>query len=77
MTAILRQLVTTLKEVSPVLVAMDSQAMDPPARVNISINLFLKNINKLSHIHYKGSGIQHISISNFLPIFMTCDCRYK
>ena len=47
MSAIVGQLVTTLKEVSPVLVAMDSQAMDPPARVNTSINLFLQNINKL------------------------------
>ena len=38
MTAIVRQLVTTLKEVSPVLVTLDSQAMDPLARVNASIN---------------------------------------
>ena len=47
MTAILRQCVTTLREVSPVLVTLDSQAMDPLARVNTSINLFLQNINKL------------------------------
>ena len=47
MTAILRQLVTTLKEVSPVLVTLDSQAMDPLVQVNASINLFLLNINNL------------------------------
>ena len=39
-TAILRQLVTTLKEVSPVLVTLDSQAIDPLAQVNGCINLF-------------------------------------
>ena len=38
MTAIFRQLVTTLKEVSPVLVTLVSQAMDPLAQVNASIN---------------------------------------
>ena len=47
MTAILRQHVATLKEVSPVLVTMDSQGMDPLAQVNASINLFLQNINNL------------------------------
>ena len=46
-TAILRQLVTTLKEVSPVLVTLGSQAMDPLVQVNASINLFLLNINYL------------------------------
>ena len=40
-TAILRQLVTTLKEVSPVLVTLDSQGMDPLAQVNAYVNLFL------------------------------------
>ena len=40
MTAILRQLVTTLREVSPVFVALDSQAMDPLVQVNGCINLF-------------------------------------
>ena len=38
MTAILRQLVTILKEVSPVLVTLDSQAVDPLVQVNASIN---------------------------------------
>ena len=47
MTVILRQLATTLREVSPVLVTLDSQAMDPIAQVHASINLFLQNINKL------------------------------
>ena len=69
MSAILRQLVTTQKEVSPVLVTLDSQAMDPIAQVHASINLFLDTINNLSHIHYKGSRIQHISISNFSSNF--------
>ena len=64
MTAILTPLVTTLREVSPVLVTLGSQAMDPLAQVIASTNLFLENINNLGHIHYKGSGIQHISISN-------------
>ena len=40
MAVILRQLVTTLKEVSPVLVTLDSQAMGHLAQVNASINLF-------------------------------------
>ena len=47
MTAILRQLVTTLKEVSPVLVTMDSQGMGPLAQVNASIDLFSQNTNNL------------------------------
>ena len=34
MSAILRQLVTTQKEVSPVLVTLDSQAMDPLVQVS-------------------------------------------
>ena len=42
MTAILRQLVTTLKEVSPVLVTMDSQGMVPLAQVSAFINLFYR-----------------------------------
>ena len=42
MTAILRQLVTTLREVSPVLVTLDSQAMDPLAQVNASTNFFYR-----------------------------------
>ena len=42
MSAILRQHVTTLKEVSPVLVTVDSQAMDHLAQVNATINLYLK-----------------------------------
>ena len=46
-TAILRQLVTTLKEVSPVRVTMDSQGMDPLAQVNAYVNLFLQYFNKL------------------------------
>ena len=37
MTAIVRQLVPTQREVSPVLVTLDSQAMDPLAQVNESI----------------------------------------
>ena len=41
MTAILRQLVTTPREVSPVRVALDSQAMDPLAQVYEAINLLL------------------------------------
>ena len=45
MGAILRQLVTTLMEVSPVLVTLDSQAMDP--FVQVTINLFLQNIINL------------------------------
>ena len=40
MTAILRQLVTTLKEVSPVLVTLDSQAMDPLAWVNAYVYFY-------------------------------------
>ena len=40
MTAILRQLVTTLREVSPVLVTVDSQAMGHLAQVNESITVF-------------------------------------
>ena len=47
MTAILRQLVTTLKEVSPVFVTLDLQGMDPLAQVNASIDLFLQNIKNL------------------------------
>ena len=50
MSAILRQLVTTLKEVSPVLVTLDSQAMDPPVQVNESIDLILQNFKKPMHI---------------------------
>ena len=46
-TVILRQLATTLREVSPVLVTLDSQAMDPIAQVHASINLVLQIINKL------------------------------
>ena len=40
MTAIRRELATTPKEVSPVLVTLDSQAMDPLVQVNGCINLF-------------------------------------
>ena len=40
MPAILRQLATTLKQVSPVLVTLDSQAMDPFVQVHGCINLF-------------------------------------
>ena len=57
MSAILRQLATTLREVSPVLVALGSQAMGHLAQVNASINLFLKYQQPL-HICFKGSGIQ-------------------
>ena len=61
-TAILRQLVTTLREVSLVLVTLDSQAIDPPVQVNESINLlfvFLYRILKklcvyiISAVKYK------------------------
>ena len=38
MTAILRQLVTTLKEVLPALVTLDTLAMDLLAQVNASTN---------------------------------------
>ena len=57
MAVILRQLVTTLKEVSPVLVTLDSQAMGHLAQVNASINLFLKYQQPL-HICFKASEIQ-------------------
>ena len=61
-TAILRQLVTTLREVSLVLVTLDSQAIDPPVQVNESINLlfffFIQNIKKTMRIYYKRSEIQ-------------------
>ena len=50
MSAILRQLATTLKEVSPVLVTLGSQAMDPFAQVNAAINLLLQIINNLCTI---------------------------
>ena len=40
MPAILKQLATTLKQVSHVLVTLDSQAMDPLVQVNRFINLF-------------------------------------
>ena len=50
MTAILRQLATTLREVSPVLVTLDSQAMDPLVQVNESIELILQNFKKPMHI---------------------------
>ena len=69
MAVILRQLATTLKEVSPVLVTVGSQAMDPIAQVHASINLFLDTLNNLSHIHYKSSGMHHISISNLSSKF--------
>ena len=39
MTAILRQLVTTLKEVLPVLVTLDTLAMGLLAQVNASTNI--------------------------------------
>ena len=42
MPAILKQLATTLREDSPVLVTLDSQAMDPLAQVNASINLLYR-----------------------------------
>ena len=57
MAVILRQLVTTLKEVSPVLVTLDSQTMGHLAHVNASINLFLKYQQPL-HICFKASEIQ-------------------
>ena len=50
MSAILGQLVTTQKEVSTVLVTLDSQAMDPPVQVNESIDLILQNFKKPMHI---------------------------
>ena len=53
MTAILRQLAKTLKEVSHALVTLDSLAMDLLARVNA---LFLRCINHAAmHKHYKAS----------------------
>ena len=70
MSAILRQLVTTLKEVSPVLVTLGSQAMDPLAQVNAAINLLLQIINNLCTITRKDvKNIIYILI--FPPIFMT------
>ena len=70
MTAILRQLATTLREVSPVLVTLGSQAMDPLARVNAAINLLLQIINNLCTITRKDvKNIIYILI--FPPIFMT------
>ena len=48
MSAIPRQLATTLKEVSLVLVTLESQAMDPHAQVSACTDLFLENINNLS-----------------------------
>ena len=51
-TAILRQLAKTLKEVSHALVTLDSLAMDLLARVNA---LFLRCINHAAmHKHYKA-----------------------
>ena len=64
MTAILRQLVTTLKEVSPVLVAMDSQAMDPIVQVNASVSFYRISTNYM-HIHYNSIGL-HIIFPPFL-----------
>ena len=49
MSAILGQLVTTLREVSPVLVTKDSQAMDPLAQVNASISLFYRISTNYAH----------------------------
>ena len=70
MSAILRQLVTTQKEVSPVLVTLGSQAMDPLAQVNAAINLLLQIINNLCTITRKDvKNIIYILI--FPPIFMT------
>jgi len=52
MTAILRQLAITLKEVSHALVTLDSLAMDLLALVNA---LFLRCINHAAmHMHYKA-----------------------
>ena len=52
MTAILRQLVTTPREVSPVLATLDSQAMDPIAQVNASV---FAEYQQPIHIHYKSN----------------------
>ena len=70
MSAILRQLATTLKEVSPVLVTLGSQAMDPLAQVNAAINLLLQIINNLCTITRKDVK-NFIYILIFPPIFMT------
>ena len=70
MAAILRQRVTTLREVSPVLVTVGSQAMDPLAQVYAAINLLLQIINNLCTITRRDvKNIIYILI--FPPIFMT------
>ena len=68
LSAILGQLVTTLKEVSHVLVTLDSQAMDPLVQVNASINLFLQIIS--NQCTYIIRAVEYI-IYIFPPICMT------